>query len=198
MTIVQIGANKGYDDVTEIANQNSPNRMILVEPFHEHNESLIECYKHIPELYIENIAIIDNIDSNTSIIHYHESDSIGENKFELASLNINHFFKIREHIYTEEGMRKRIVPSFTINQLFNKYQLIDIDILFIDTEGFDDKIIKSIDFNKYNIKEIYYENLHIDTFEIQKFLEEKNYTIEKNVGVIFKWNDKATKIKNIK
>ena len=126
-------------------------------------------------------------------LHYHDQDSIGRDKFELASLNKNHFIKIRESYYTEEGMKERVVPSVTINQLLDKYQLTDIDVLFIDTEGFDDKIIKSIDFDKYNIKEIYYEHLHIDANSLQIFLESKGYTIEKNVGFIYQWNDKATK-----
>jgi FkbM family methyltransferase len=193
MTIVQIGANRGYDDVTEIANQISPDRIILVEPFNEHNESLQECYKHIPECYIENIAIVDDPELKTATIHYHDQDSVGRDRFELASLNKNHFIKIRESYYTEEGMRERIVPSVTINQLLDKYQLTDIDVLFIDTEGFDDMIIKNIDFSKYNIKEIYYEILHIDANSLRAFLESKGYTIEREVGFTFKWNDKATK-----
>ena len=193
MTIVQIGANRGYDDVTEISNQIFPNRIILVEPFNEHNESLQECYKHIPECYIENIAIVDNPELKTAALHYHDQDSVGRDKFELASLNKNHFIKIRKSYYTEEGMKERVVPSITINQLLDKYQLIDVDVLFIDTEGFDDVIIKSIDFSKYNIKEIYYENLHVDVDSLRIFLESKGYTIEKNVGFVFKWNDKATK-----
>lgn len=193
MTIVQIGANRGYDDVTEISNQIFPNRIILVEPFNEHNESLQECYKHIPECYIENIAIVDNPELKTASLHYHDQDSVGRDKFELASLNKNHFIKIRESYYTEEGMKERVVPSITINQLLDKYQLINVDVLFIDTEGFDDVIIKSIDFSKYNIKEIYYENLHVDVDSLRIFLESKGYTIEKNVGFVFKWNDKATK-----
>lgn len=193
MTIVQIGANRGYDDVTEISNQIFPNRIILVEPFNEHNKSLQECYKHIPECYIENIAIVDNPELKTAALHYHDQDSVGRDKFELASLNKNHFIKIRESYYTEEGMKERVVPSITINQLLDKYQLIDVDVLFIDTEGFDDVIIKSIDFSKYNIKEIYYENLHVDVDSLRIFLESKGYTIEKNVGFVFKWNDKATK-----
>jgi hypothetical protein len=43
----------------------------------------------------------------------------------------------------------------------------------------DEKIIKSIDFNKFYIKKIYYENLHINNEELIRFLESKNYHINK-------------------
>lgn len=193
MNIIQIGANKGYDDITDIINHNLPSCLILVEPFIEHNESLKECYKHIPNCYIENVAIVDNPDSTTFRLYYHISDTNHINKFELASFNKDHFKKVREKDWNEEGMRERIVPSITINQLFDKYNLLDIDLLYIDTEGFDDKIIESINFDKYNIKEIYYENLHINTNELHLFLKEKKYNIEYNVGH-HGWSNKAIKI----
>jgi hypothetical protein len=68
----------------------------------------------------------------------------------------------------------------------------NIDLLFIDTEGYDSKIIMSIDFTKFNIKEIYYENLHVNAYELRTFLKQKNYTI--NEGVLtYGWNDRAIK-----
>jgi len=193
ITIVQIGANRGYDDVSEICKIILPNKIILVEPFEEHNDSLRECYKEISSCFIENKAITDNIEQETATLHYHIQDAQGRDKFELASLNKSHFIKIRESYYTEEGMRERVVPALTINQLFEKHNLTNIAVLFVDTEGFDDKIIKSINFEKYNIDIIYYENLHIDVHSLRSFLADRGYEVETNVGTVFKWNDKAVK-----
>jgi hypothetical protein len=64
--------------------------------------------------------------------------------------------------------------------------------LFIDAEGIDGEIIKSIDFEKFNIKKIFYENLHINNMQIKKFLEEKNFSIKENV-LTNGWTNEAIK-----
>ena len=78
----------------------------------------------------------------------------------------------------------------TINQLLNKYNLKNIDLLFIDTDGFDDKIIESINFDEFTIDEIYYENLHVDSDKLRDFLISKDYTVTKHVGY-GGWSDYA-------
>jgi hypothetical protein len=65
-------------------------------------------------------------------------------------------------------------------------------LLFIDAEGIDGEIIKSIDFEKFNIKKIFYENLHINNMQIKKFLEEKNFSIKENV-LTNGWTNEAIK-----
>ena len=80
----------------------------------------------------------------------------------------------------------------TINKLFDKHNLIDIDILFIDAEGFDDRIIKDIDFGKYNINQLYYENMHIDKHMMRQYLESKNYSVQDGTSVTAN-NSVATK-----
>jgi hypothetical protein len=84
------------------------------------------------------------------------------------------------------------VKCLSINNLFKKYNLVDIDILFIDTEGIDDLIIKSIDFDTFKIREIYFENLHLTQNDIYSFLENKGYSITKNWGVMG-WTSVAKK-----
>ena len=69
------------------------------------------------------------------------------------------------------------IECSTINTLFDKYNLTDINILFIDAEGLDDRIIKSVDFSRFNIEKIYYENMHIDNFEISNFLNKMGYLV---------------------
>jgi hypothetical protein len=66
----------------------------------------------------------------------------------------------------------------TINNLFHKYELTDIDILFLDAEGFDDRIIKDIDFSQFMIRNIYYENVHIDNQSITEYLQSLGYSVK--------------------
>lgn len=197
--IVQVGANRGYDMVTDMTHGNIPSLLILVEPFNEHNDGLAECYKHVPNCNIENIAIVGNSAIDTASLHYHIADSEHQDKFLLASLNKELTKKILGYSnrYTEEGMRQRVVPAMTLNALFDKYNLKDIDVLFIDAEGHDDEIIKDIDFEKYNIDEIYYEHLHINAPLLRIFLESKGYAIEQGVGLDH-YSDRAFKENPVK
>lgn len=181
MTVIQIGSNRGYDDFTSLIETKKIDLLILVEPFEEHNLSLGECYKHLENVYIENVIIVDDEKLTESIIYFHKEDTTHLNSYELASLNKYHSLKIRNH-YKENDICERRLRSMTINQLLTKYNLRKIDILFVDTEGYDDKIIESLDFENFAIDEIYYENLHIDSFKLKLFLETKNYNITKSVG----------------
>jgi hypothetical protein len=56
-----------------------------------------------------------------------------------------------------------------------------LDILFIDAEGYDDEIIRSIDFNIYKINKIYFENLHLKT-DVNDYLKSKGYAVKTNIG----------------
>jgi hypothetical protein len=75
-----------------------------------------------------------------------------------------------------------MIKAMSINTFFKKYELTDIDILFIDAEGLDDAIISSIDFGSFNIKKIYFENLHLKNPEIYAYLESKGYKTTRYVG----------------
>lgn len=189
MIAVQIGANRGYDHFTQLIQDKHVSTLILVEPFADHNNSLQTCYSNIKNKYIENIIISSDNVSETKTIYYHEQDGYGYgNALELASLNKQHCFNIRSQ-YEQSGLREIVCTNLTINKLFEKYSLSTIDLLAIDTEGHDKDIIQSIDFTKYIIKELYYENLHSDMYELRPFLSSKKYKINENV--FEGWSDHA-------
>lgn len=189
MIALQIGSNKGYDDFTNLILNKTIDKLILVEPFKEHNESLNKCYFNIKNKHIENIIITNDSSKNEETIFYHEEDSEHDDKFELASLNKNHSLRIREN-YTDSGIRERVLKSMTVNDLLLKYNIKELDLLFIDTEGMDEKIIKSINFNMFKIKEIYYENLHVDIESLKDFLIDNGYEVTHRVGS-YQWSDYA-------
>jgi FkbM family methyltransferase len=190
MKVIQIGANKGYDDLTDLLKNKNVDLFVAIEPFFEHNKSLQECYSHLSNFFIENLIVSDVSEPCMKNIYYHEEDSLHANKYELASLNKDHSLKIRSQ-YSEKQIKERYLKCVSINHIMESYKVSDLDILFIDTEGYDDKIIRSIDFNKFKIKSIYYENLHIDVNSLRCFLESKQYFFEKNVTSMG-WSDLAT------
>ena len=184
MNIVQIGTNKAYDNMSDIVHRYSNLNitcLVMIEPFIYHNDSIKKCYsEYLNKLFIENIIITpDQEHKDKESIWYHELDATHGNAYELASLNRQHSLNIRSY-YDINGMTTLELNCLTLNELFQKYNLETIDILYIDTEGSDDKIIYSIDFNKFIIKEIFYENLHIDKEKLRDFLILKNYSIEES------------------
>ena len=54
------------------------------------------------------------------------------------------------------------VDCYTVNDLLAKYPYRDIDFLSIDTEGSELKILKAIDYNRYNFSIICVENPYND------------------------------------
>jgi len=177
MKIVQIGANRGSDDLTQIINFNQPEILILVEPLKIHNETLNNSYSWVDNLKIENVVISNSKDKELEFF-YHLDDGPG---FEVSSLDIKHIYERHTHM-NKERITSIKVKNTTINELFDKYNLKKIDILFIDAEGSDDEIIKSINFDDYDIQKIYFENIHIKDKNIYNFLIGKNYKITEKTG----------------
>ena len=183
MNIIQIGTNRANDDITPLVNQYSSilNKFIAVEPLSVHHSTIKECYKNVSQLIIEGIAVTPTPTKEQLTFYYHKEDGPG---FEVASTNREHILKhvIYNPKLTEDGLVELKVDCLTLNQLFDKHALTNIDILYIDAEGLDFELIKSIDFNRFNIINIIYEHLHIDGEEAIKFLESKGYSTIKNYG----------------
>lgn len=96
-------------------------------------------------------------------------------------------FKHMGHILSEGGRmcakRKVIeVPTRILNEILEENKIYDIDFLSVDTEGSELKILKSIDYNKFNIKIIIYENGEGESF-IRDFLKTKNFSFYKRLGI---------------
>jgi hypothetical protein len=182
MNVIQIGVNRGSDHLTSIINNKDVDCLILVEPLDVHNEHIIKCYGDYKNYFLENIAISPTDDQDELQFYYHIND---HPLFEVSSVNKQHILKhgyARYGVLDEEGIRTVTVKCLTLNNLFKKYNLKDIDILYIDAEGLDDVLIHSIDFEKYNINKIYFENIHINRDSMSSFLEAKGYTITHNVA----------------
>ncbi len=187
MNIIQIGTCVGNDDLTEILNGVNPDLLVLVEPMKIHNDKIIGCYGHLTNFHLENIAIVADENSKEISFFYHKNDGP---KYEVATTDVNHILK---HGYKSDGIVELKVPCLTLNNLFKKYELKKIDTLFIDAEGLDDSLLKSIDFNYFEIPEIVFENLHIKDPSIYEYLTNLGYEITRRMGFMG-WSSRAKKI----
>jgi FkbM family methyltransferase len=155
MKIIQIGANSGNDNVQQFITDHKEDidLAILVEPIPFVLDKLKENYKDFPNVIIENLAISDKETEKLTL--YYEKDS----NYELSSFRKQHLIDCRCDLNKIESLD---INCLTINQLFDKYELTEIDYLYIDTEGLDVYIVNSIDFNKFKIKNIIFEAIHAD------------------------------------
>lgn len=66
------------------------------------------------------------------------------------------------------------VKTFLLNELLEKYNLYHVDLLSIDTEGGELDILKSIDFERFDIDVITVEN-NYEALDFREFMESKGY-----------------------
>jgi hypothetical protein len=97
----------------------------------------------------------------------------------------------RKHYLLLNGDRHRgalktiTVPALTLESLLAKHRVERVNLLQIDTEGFDFEIIKMIDFQRMKPEIIHYENNFLNRrqkSECSRILGEQNYALL-NLGI---------------
>jgi len=181
INIIQIGANDGkrFDPLNKYLNKYDT-KTIFVEPIKEHFEKLKKNYSNKKNYIFENSAISD-------VDGYLEIFKVNENSLKLYDDHIAGISSFeKKHLLKHNVKSKHIssdkVNSLTIKSLVEKYNINNIDLLFIDVEGHEGKILlnffQSIDLRPIIIFEyIHIENKIFDEL-IQK-LHSKNYSYSK-------------------
>lgn len=94
----------------------------------------------------------------------------------------------KRRIINEGGNRKKVqYKNYRINDILKQNKITKIDLLDIDTEGNELKILKDIDFEIVDVDVILVE-CNYDNSEMKKFLEEKQYKHVTSIGadLVFK------------
>ena len=181
--IIQIGANDGqsFDELSYFIKKNKTNS-VLVEPIVENFRKLQTHYKNLDFIKLENSAI--SINDEVSKLYKVNSKYTSKYSSHISAIPsfdekhlINHGVN-KKHIITE------LVTPITIKKLIAKYNINNLDLLFVDAEGYDGKIIydflDSSNLRPFMIFE--YIHIHNDTFlNLIKKLIEKKYSFF-NVG----------------
>ena len=159
--LIQIGANDGLSfDELNFFIKKYETKSLLVEPIRENFNLLKKNYKNLDFITFENSAI----SINEEISYLYKVDSRHMQKYgshipAIPSFDkkhlINHGVK-NQHIVSEK------VNSITILDLINKHKFNNLDLLFIDTEGYDGKIVNDF-LSTVNARPIImFEYIHID------------------------------------
>jgi FkbM family methyltransferase len=161
---VQLGANEGGegDPIYRLVRQYQlPG--LLVEPQTTVFEKLKAAYRGMDQVRLANVAVARERGTmtlyklNPKFAHLYPHDPSG-----IASLSRDH---IAKHIRGGEGIPDLIieetVQTVPLAELLEAHQINRIDLLQIDTEGFDFEILKMVDFRRFQPTLINLEHLHL-------------------------------------
>jgi FkbM family methyltransferase len=199
LKIVQIGANKGNDELSQYIFDNFKKIEfgLFVEANSFHIEELKKCYENYENIIVENIAIKDPSYSEDNITIYYHTNEYPH--YGIASSNIKHLEKHMEWCPHLQGgqIESFNVSCITLDELFQKYSICDLDILFLDIEGIDAEVLLSFDWARYSIKRVEFEYIHLGEHEtyIKKMFNDMGYS---QVDSLHEYNWAFEKNKDLK
>lgn len=199
MKLVQLGASNGNDDLSRFIKKS--NKQIefglFVEANSLHIPDLKKSYKEFPNIIIENIAIkTPSHLEDTLKLFYHTKD---EPLYEITSCKKSHIEKHIEVCHHLQGgeIKSFTIKCITIEDLFKKYNITDLDWLLLDVEGIDAELLLTTDWSKYNIKKFDFENVHFSEDEkenIQKMFFNLGYV---KTNPLTQFDESWTKIEEV-
>jgi len=137
---VQVGAYDGQsgDPVFEYVRAGKM-KCLLVEPIETSFQKLKKLYDGVPHVHLVQAAIADS-DGEIPMYKVRQgSQSESVPRGGLASLDKAHLL---QHRIKESDIEEVRVPSLSLKSLLAKFGLPRIDILQIDTEGFDAEVVR--------------------------------------------------------
>lgn len=187
-TFIVIGAFDGvnHDDfLTRVKSKTNKtnNKIIFVEPVPRFYAQLLENVSSLSdfEVVCENVGI-SNVQESVEMV-YVKPDLLGKYGWYIEGCScvvdnntpINIYMKEVE----ENDIERLTINTITFNDLLSKNNLTNVDFLQIDTEGYDERIVDSIDFSQFNIKFLKFEKHYLSEGFIDTFvnkLEPLNYS----------------------
>jgi len=182
---IQIGSNNQICWPIE-AYINERWQSVLIEPITKKAEELRKKY-HESNFSIENIAISDKNEKKVFYSIEAGNDSPSWVSY-LSSFKTFNIEWLKEN-YKDIKINELILDTLTYKDIVKKYNLKKVNILQIDTEGYDFKILNSIDLTKFDIDLIIFESKHLSKFEkskIRNLAKRNNYAFfEETIDSLF-------------
>jgi len=180
-TFVQIGANDGImDDPIRKFVLKYGLRGVFVEPQPDVFARLQRNYAGVPNLAFENAAIAAQ-DGQREMYRFRKTSDLPFWADGLASFSKETLIRNFQNV---EGEVETIhVPTLSFRSLLGKHGLEHLDLLQIDTEGFDYEIIKMIDFSATKPTIIHFEHGFLSgpqQYECFRYLNNQGYRVTNN------------------
>jgi FkbM family methyltransferase len=176
----QIGTNNGNDQFRQLCFKYNPDLIVLVEANKIHLESINKHYSSLNNVRVFNNAIYYENDKDVEL-YIPAKDGVYGKKGEngITYLHGNFSLLPLNDWGEKKNMMKIIAKTITFDTICQKLNITDIEYLQIDTEGFDSEIIKMMDLNKYNIKNIRYEKWPFSEDKFTRYNDDK----KKELGI---------------
>ncbi len=179
---VQIGSNDGDQlDPLRYSILNDHWRGIMIEPVPYVFARLQKNFGTVPGVVLENVAIADR-DGTLPFHHLRQAtpgeklprlyDALGSFRLEVVLKHDHLIPDIKDRVITTD------VKTLSFDSLTRKHGVQRIDVLNIDTEGYDFEILKMIDFDRWSIPLLIYEHPHLspaDRSACEAMLADKGY-----------------------
>ncbi|HET6963620.1 MAG TPA: FkbM family methyltransferase [Acidimicrobiales bacterium] len=136
---------------------------IMIEPLPYVFEQLAAEYRGHPRIILENVAVADH-DGTAELFYIPESadatlpnwyDALGTFRKDVLLKHTEFIPDIAERIASVE------VPCLTFGTICTRNGVERVDLVQIDTEGYDYEVIKLIDLERYAPKLLMFEHLHL-------------------------------------
>ncbi len=166
---VQIGANDGVfaDPIRNFVTRNHAAGLV-VEPLKDFFQKLVLNYRDFPKVKPVNVALHSTLRS----IQLHRVDPAKAGAAQdwaqgIASIREEHH---RINAVPDEVMMTETVPAITLTELLDQHSVSQLDLLQVDTEGYDFEILQMIDFQRIKPAIIHFEHgLPAGTMSIEQF-----------------------------
>lgn len=167
--VVQIGSNDGKtgDPIHKLLKKRKQWKGLFVEPVPYLFERLQCNYFELERFNCENAVI----NEGQKAIFYWVDESAKEHLpglpdwyDQLGSFDKGHILKHLNGVL-EPYIISREIQGLTLCDLLKKYQVDKIDIMHIDTEGYDFKILRQLELEKFQPTVILYEHIHLSNEE---------------------------------
>lgn len=185
---VQIGANDGisFDPIYELVTKENV-KGIAIEPIPDIFKLLEKNYKKYPNVKLLNLAI--HKDQKEMILYRVDPKKTGHPDWTKGTPSFNKDHHKLGNI-PESDIIEESVKCISFNNLVEEYSIKKIDLLQIDTEGYDLEIIKMIDFNEISPRIISFEHgMRQGITNMERFVECQTLLFKNNYNIIILDND---------
>ncbi|MFC2042997.1 FkbM family methyltransferase [Chloroflexota bacterium] len=181
---VQVGSADGLqgDPIHDLIISHPKWKGIFIEPVPFLFEKLKRNYNHSEQFIFENIAI--STKRGVRKFYYVSEEAKAELGDilpfwyeQLGSYYRNH---IPEHLngILDPYIVEEEIETITLQEIFDRNDIVKIDLIHIDTEKFDYKVLSQVDFLRYKPCVVLYETFHLSNAEknsAESLLRKHNY-----------------------
>jgi len=179
MKFLQIGSSTAEDHLPQLTKDSCAELVVLVEPLKIHHDKISQAYFGIPYVILDCAVVPNPIPSGKIPFFFHMDDCPN---YPLSSISEDHFFQPRHGSLQKEKVVEISVPARTLSSILEEFNLYRLEYLMLDAEGIDDRILYSLDWRKFDIKQIYYEAVHINNLKLISFLEPLGFSVTYGLG----------------